>query len=261
MTLGCFCYLVNHSGGNSVSNCVKSLRLLYGNYLKEFPTPVFLFHESGLTENMKAVLIQSIPSKLTFIPIEFSVPTHVNEINQSCRIGYMHMCRFFANEIFYHPVLNDFEYYCRLDTDSYILSPVKSNIFEDVKTEGILYGFINDSIKDLPQFTEGLWPLADDFLKRHPEIPRYSRLYSDITERSLYYTNFEICKISWFKDNPWKLFFDEIDKNGGIYKHRWGDHTIRYIGVRSFVPSNQIKRITNIHYSHQGIENNKPKQI
>jgi len=168
------------------------------------------------------------------------------------------MCRFFANEIFKQPILDNFEYYCRLDTDSFILSSVSSNIFEDAKNNNIKYGYINDSIRDVPEYTIGLWKLAQTFIESHKDIPIYSKLYTEIEENRLYYTNFELCNVSWFKSDIWKSFFKVIDNDGGIYRHRWGDHIIRYIGVRSFIPPEQIKRITNIHYSHQGLEDNKP---
>jgi len=257
-TLGCFCYLVNHSGLNSINTCIKSLTLLNANYLNHFPTPVILFHESGLTDSMKSTLQSSSNAPLTFQEIKFSIPAHITQINREWRIGYMHMCRFFANEIFSQPILQDFEYYCRLDTDSYILSPVSVNVFEEAKSNNIKYGYINDSLLDSPNYTVGLWPLAQTFVNSHPEIPTYSKLYSDIPERRLYYTNFELCNIEWFQNPPWTMMFKDIDNSGGMYKYRWGDHIIRYIGVRLFVPPEQIKRITTVHYSHQGLEDNKP---
>jgi len=257
--LGCFCYLVNHVGNNSINTCINSLTLLNNNYLNNYPTPVIMFHEEGLTDPMKQILINASKAPLTFVLIELKTPEHIKEITGAWRVGYMHMCRFFANEIFKQPILDEFEYYCRLDTDSYILSPVTSNIFEDAKNNNTKYGFINDSLRDNPGFTIGLWALAKTFINNHPEIPTYSKLYTEIEENRLYYTNFELCNISWFKQDPWQLYFKDVDSAGGIYKYRWGDHIIRYIGVRSFVPQEQIKRITNVHYSHQGLEDNKPK--
>ena len=160
--LGCFCYLVNHAGGNSVDTCIKSLKLLNENYLNKFPTPVILFHELGLTDQMQQRLIDCSNAPLIFELISFSLPSHIKEIKKRWSVGYMHMCRFFANEIFKHPALDDFEYYCRLDTDSFILSPVLYNIFEDAKRNNIKYGYINDSIRDVPTYTVGLWKLAKD---------------------------------------------------------------------------------------------------
>ena len=254
--LGCFCYLVNHTDKN-ITDCIKSLQLLKVNYLDKYPTPVLLFHEAALTEQMKQTLLQILPDLITFIPIEFTLPHHIVNIcpsnvnGMTVRLGYMHMCRFFANAIFYHPALAEYEYYCRLDTDSFILSPVTENMFEQVKAFNIYYGFINDSLHDNVAFTRGLWPLAQKFITDN-NIPVRRKLYSEIREGRVFYTNFEICYIPWFKQGIWPDFFKAIDLDGGIYRYRWGDHTIRYIGVNSFMPPENISRI-HINYSHQGI--------
>lgn len=257
----CFCYLVNHSGHNSVDNCVKSLKLLNTNYLRRHPydVDILMFHEAGLTYDMQRTLAAASDTPLKFIPIEFKLPDHIKEMGTSARPGYMHMCRFMGNTIFQHPALDDYRYYCRLDTDSYILSSVKPDIFEDAVQNDVHYGFIDDSIVDQPFFTCGLWDTSKRFIDAHPEIPTYAKLYTDIQEGHLYYTNFELCSIQWFRSAPWTLFFEAVDQAGGIYKYRWGDHIIRYIGVRSFMHPRHIRRITSVHYRHDIIEANRPR--
>ncbi len=257
---GCFCYLVNHSdvGDNgkicrdNIGDCCRSLSLLNENYLKQFPTTVIIFHESGLSEQSKQRLIESSKAPLTFVLVVFKVPSFINEreINNGWRLGYKHMCRFFANEIFYQPILDYFDYYCRIDTDSYWLSPVTSNIFDDAEKNNAMYGFVNDSMYDAPDCAEGLWNAARKFINEHQDLEVYNRM-SDIPELRYYSVNFELAYIPWFKQDPWRLFFNAIDKEGGIYKHRWGDHCIRYIGLKLFMHPDNIKRITNIHYRHQ----------
>jgi hypothetical protein len=146
--------------------------------------------------------------------------------------------------------LDYFDYYCRIDTDSYWLSPVTSNIFDDAEKNNAMYGFVNDSMYDAPDCAEGLWDAARKIVKEHPELEIYNKM-SDIPELRYYSVNFELAYIPWFKQDSWRLFFNAIDKEGGIYKHRWGDHCIRYIGLKLFMHPDNIKRITNIHYRHQ----------
>jgi hypothetical protein len=248
---------VNHAGSNSIDNCIKSLRLLDANYLRDFPAPVILFHEAGLTEAMKNKLVSCLTQFPTFVELTFNVPTHITYVTNVWRVGYMHMCRFFAFEIFKQPILKEFEYYCRLDTDSYVMSKVKEDIFKAAKFHNLHYGFIDDSIVDQPEFTVDLWPTAERYINARPELKIYAKLYRDIPERRLYYNNFELCYLPWFRQEPWTGYADFIDKAGGIYAYRWGDHIIRYIGVRSFMPPQHIQRITSVHYKHDMIEANK----
>lgn len=248
MKPGCFVYLVNHTE-DAIQQFRRSLGLLWTNYRKAHPAPVIAFCESQMSRRVRESIAERHDCR--FVEIKFHVPPWVDPKRPGPgRIGYMHMCRFFANEVFHHPALASFEYYCRLDTDSFILSPVKVDLFARAKAENWGYGFIDDTIKDSARFTAGLWPLASRFLDEHPRITPFARPYTDIPEGQVYYTNFEICECGWFRRAPWASFFDTVDLNGGIYSHRWGDHSVRCLGVRMFMPPERIHLVTDVHYRH-----------
>lgn len=46
-------------------------------------------------------------------------------------------------------------------------------------------------------------------------------------------------------------YFDYLDKLGGIYIYRWGDHVIHTLGIAMFMPENQTHRFRDIAYRHQ----------
>lgn len=236
---GCFIYLVNHTE-QAVADGVRSLALLKANYLDRFPTPVLLFHEAGLTEEMKRRLSAEVDAQ--FVPVDFSSYPHgAADPAGSWSLGYLNMCRFFANEVFHHPALEPFDYYCRLDTDSFILVPVAYDIFKRAADVRAFYGFVNDALCAPPEYCGGF----SDALRRFGVTP--SR------EGGLYYTNFEVCYLPWFRTDPWRTFFAFIDTEDGIYAHRWGDHLIRYAGVKALMPTDRVLHYTDIAYSHQGI--------
>jgi hypothetical protein len=74
--------------------------------------------------------------------------------------------------------------------------------------------------------------------------------FKDIPQYKLYYTNFEICNLDWFKNSNYDRFYNYIDKIGGIYTSRWGDHIIRYLGVNMLMPEENKFPIYNIAYKH-----------
>ncbi len=228
---GCFIYLVNHTE-QAVMDGARSLRLLHTNYLNRFPTPILLFHEAALTEGMKTRLASE--ALVMFVPVDFS--------GYPVGAGYNHMCRFFAGAVFQHPALDPYDYFCRLDTDSFILAPVVYDLFEFAERAGIYYGYLNDEIRERPEFCAGLWKTIEEFVGWRPE-----------DEGRLYYTNFEVCYLPWFRGDLWQRYFRHIDEAGGIYAHRWGDHTIRYAGVKLFMPLARVRQFAGIQYSHQGI--------
>lgn len=245
---GCFCYLVNHTE-QAVRDGEHSLALLAAHYLQQFPVPVVLFHEAALTDEMKWRLTAALgPTVPTFAPVDFSgYPRGAATVpGGSWDLGYLNMCRFFTSEVFRHPALSGFDYYCRLDTDSNILAPVTYDLFAHAERVGALYGFLNDELRT---HADGLATAVKNFTVKHPEWHTHELAH----EGRLYYTNFEICYLPWFRRDPWQTFARFIDETGGIYTHRWGDHVIRYAGVKLLMPPSAIWHCEHVAYSHQGI--------
>lgn len=225
----CFAYLV-HDTPTCRDDFKKSLALLRQNHPAE---EIVLFHETGYP---------AVPG-CRMIPIQFEIPDWIDcSCMYGARLGYMHMCRFFAGLVFTH--LSEYEYYCRLDTDSFILSPARHNLFTWAQANSVYYGYVADNIYDQPDFCTGLWDLASSFAELQETYvhPR------NIPVQATYYTNFELCHVPWFLKN-WGPWFDRVDKAGGFYYHRWGDHTVRRLGVQMLMPPAQIRRVP-LHYRH-----------
>ena len=115
-------------------------------------------------------------------------------------VSYRHMCRFFGVKIFTNPFLvqNRFDYYLRLDTDSFILSMpryeamwgaawrekqmdqffdsdgsrrrddqqrlVLADYFETMKSQGAKYAFSMLHPQTIHQFRVGVWEMFDSFV-------------------------------------------------------------------------------------------------
>jgi alpha 1,2-mannosyltransferase len=157
------------------------------------------------------------------------------------------MCHFFANDIFLRPELEGYRYYMRMDDDSYILSPLRENVFAVMSTHAYRYAY-RVIVKDKPQYCRGLWARAEAYFT---ESSSAIRPFSEVTPCGAFYTNFEICDLAWFQSEPWQGFFRVIDEAGGIWRHRWGDHVIRFIGVKALVPDSQLRCVVQMHYRHQ----------
>ena len=257
MQLGCFCYLLRHTD-KDVKDILGSLDSLYQNFLKDFSYPIYIFHEQELTLDMQKSIItfaQKNKIRLYLRCLKFNVPKKGAEKLKGFKLGYSHMCQFFAAKIFNRPELQAYTYYCRLDSDSRILSPIKYDIFKYMETNSYQYGFITLE-QDKIQYSSGLWPAIKTWIRQHHVTPLQVP-FAAIKEGVCYYTNFELCKISWFKQGYWLPYIDTILKDGGIYRERWGDHTIRYLGLLLFMPAKYIHQFLDIHYLHHK-EYNRP---
>ena len=248
--LGCICYLANHTR-KAMDDIVLGLDSLQQHYRRRFPCPVYIFHEPEMTHEMRG-RIRDVVTDVQFIEIRFPpAPPGLDTTLTAQAVGYRHMCHWFANDIFHHPVMARHKYYMRLDTDSQLLGPVNYDLFEYMDTHGCVYGYITE-FQDQPSCAGGLWPLVRDYLAAHPEIKPVHELYKDIPEYRCYYTNFELCRTDWFRQEPWATYFKAVDDAGGIYSIRWGDHIIRYIGVRLFLQDKEVHHFRDIKYFHQG---------
>ena len=224
----------------------RSVDLLCDNFLPHSPADVFVFHEDDC--DMEALRAATTRARPTFCLVDFSsVPPGCENLPRG-QIGYRHMCRFFANGWFLRPELGGYRYVMRMDVDSFILSPCRENLFERMRREGRRYAY-RAVLKDARRYCTDLWKTAEEHFRAAGIEPK-ARLYKDIREPGIFYTNFEICDLSWFESSPWQAFFKAIDEAGGIARHRWGDAPIRYIGVRALMEPAEIWQAIPLHYQH-----------
>lgn len=180
------------------------------------------------------------------IPEFFPHPTHGNGPvawgHPGFSMGYRHMCRFFSGEMYKFDVIKNYDYYLRLDTDSFIHTPLNYDIFEWAKENECYYGFIAPAVQqDNEKVVEGLW----DFVNQvYP---------NNIPDRLMFYTNFELGKVSWFLTSEYMNFYNYIDKSGGIYSRRWGDAPIKFLGINLFMNKQNIIPVQGFTYQHGAV--------
>lgn len=268
-TKGLIAYL-SRSNAKDISDLKRSLSLLDANFNDAFKYPVVIFHED-FTEKLIEAIRKSTHSNLSFERIQFKIPSFLNreEIHRvvyvndyAFPIGYCHMCRFMSGIIFQHPAVKDYHYLWRLDTDSFLLDKIDYDVFELMKKNDYIYGYIC-ILKDEADAVTGLWETTKKYIEENNIVPMFlNRFISNGDwDRSCYYTNFEISKIDFWRSDEALSFFNYLDKTGGIYKHRWGDAVIHLLTVSMFVPESNVHKFSDIAYQHQGIINNYSKEI
>ena len=111
----------------SIASLERSLALLKRNFLPWSPADVLVFHEDNLKPEQLEGRTAGLAVKTALVDFS-AVPPEMANLPPGQR-GYRHMCHFFANDIFLRPELADYDYYMRLDDDSFILSPLTFNVF------------------------------------------------------------------------------------------------------------------------------------
>ena len=256
---------LSRSQARDISDLKRSLSLLDENFNNRFKYPVLIFHEDFDDELMEDIR-KSTYSNLRFEKIRFEIPTFLNikEIPKAVYVndtpfslGYRHMCRFMSVPIFQHPAVKNYDYLWRLDTDSFLLDKIDYDVFELMKSNDYIYGYLT-IWKDEKDAVKGLWDATKQFLKENNIKPTFLNKFisNETWDMSYYYTNFEISKIDfWLSDGPLN-YFNYLDRIGGTYKYRWGDHVIHLLMLSIFAQEDQIHKFSDIAYQHQDFINN-----
>lgn len=267
------------------SNCIIYLVKDEPEHIANFKTSLLCLLKNAPNTVQDADLVigvdsESVVSKLE-IPEEFGVrffltnwgsnllnqslrPTHYPELHPFPKasesddyrangfgLGYRMMCRFFSGAMYFeYPILQDYEYYLRLDTDSRIESPIGESLFETMARRGGHYGFYAPANQlDNPFVTRGLhdW-LRSYFCSQSKLLGVKFKL--KVQRDAMYYTNFELGYFPAFRSPAYEKFFHAIDQSGGILINRWGDAPIKYAAVRTLFHRRNVIGFRNFDYTH-----------
>jgi hypothetical protein len=258
-------YLLNNNS-KDIINFRQSIYLLIQNYYQNFPTDIICFHENDFPVEEIQLLQKHLGSiSIKFVSITFNIPDYdasiINRIPKyyphpdypgatGFSLGYRHMCRFFAGEIFKNEHLKKYKYIWRLDTDSYILSPITYDVFERLSYNSAIYGYINIQ-HDHPGVIKDLWECSQEYFTRLSKDYIFQTNNINKHKNRIFYTNFEICDMDWFNKSEYQDYYNYIDNTGGIYTGRWGDASIRYIALNSLSKPQQLYFYNDIKYFHQ----------
>lgn len=236
-------YLGN-SKWKDIENLKNSLYSLDAYFNRKFEYPIIIFHED-YSEKLKQEL-QGISSCIQFTKVKLRIPDWIdkNEIPEyfgdRWNIGYRHMCRF--HSYYAYEYLRDFDYYWRLDTDSFLKAPINYDVFGVMKKNDYIHGYVG-TFTERESVIKDLWEVTQEYAEANGiHLPAE-------WDRKCYQMNFDISKTDFWLTNPYKKYFDYLDKLGGIYKYRWGDIPIRTLALIMF--KSKIHHFKDIKYQHQ----------
>ncbi|MFZ3060709.1 MAG: hypothetical protein WA102_13365 [Candidatus Methanoperedens sp.] len=248
-----------------IASLKRSLSLLDINFNDKFNYPVIIFHED-FNENLMEEIRKATRSNLKFEKVEFKVPDFLKKEDIpefiyvdgfEFSMGYRHMCRFFSGLIYQNPALKDYDYYWRLDTDSFLLDKVDYDVFRFMQENNYIYGHIHTGI-DNPAVVSGLWNITEKYIEEYNIQPTFLLKFTSggIWDMTVFGTNFEISKMDFWCSRDFMDYFNYLDRAGGIYKYRWGDESIHFFAISMFIPENQVHKFSDIAYQHQSFINN-----
>eukprot|EP00756_Hemistasia_phaeocysticola_P060843 Hpha_TRINITY_DN4363_c1_g1::TRINITY_DN4363_c1_g1_i1::g.50235::m.50235 len=251
------------SGGRS------ALSILDKAFLRCHPYPVHVFKERPTDEWARAVR-KLTASKITYTDVSsvfasppYGVPpevtTHWIEVlsrGEGHHLGYRLMCRFFAGLFVHDPHLRRYDYYWRLDTDSWVDFPPAEDPFLRMAQRRCVYGHHGRMHRDGRSVTRHLLRTATEWADAYG-VPRtnLTRLRShapDPERLPMFYNNFEISSVRFLLTPPYQSYFRYADATDGFLKHRWGDAPFRTLGVHMMLGPSQICDLSKVVSYHHG---------
>lgn len=176
-------------------------------------------------------------------------------------VSYRHMCRFESGFFFRHPLLDEYEYYWRVDPDIKIYCDIDYDIFKFMKENNKKYSFTIT----LPEYKETiptLWDTTKEFIKNNEKFLAKDSLFEWISNDNgetyngcHFWSNFEVASLDFLRSEAYMNYFDHLDKAGGFFYERWGDAPVHSIAVALFLNKDEVHFFNDLGYYHVPFHN------
>lgn len=267
----CFITLCRNEDLYELLNTIKNFE---NNFNNRYHYDWIFFNDEYFTHEFTELVSNMVSGKAKFVKItsnDWNIPKWIdkdkmrkNFINllkldtpYSDSITYRHMCRFQAGLIYQNPILNNYDYFWRVDHDIKIHCNIQYDIFKFMRINKKKYGFIL-SLYEYPETITSLWSSTREFINKFPNYLNDNNLLNFISNDNgetynlcHYWSNFEIGSLDFFRSEIFNNFFKFLDEKGGFYYERWGDAPIHSIATSLFLDKDEIHFFDGIGYTHE----------
>ncbi|KAJ1779607.1 hypothetical protein LPJ77_001233 [Coemansia sp. RSA 2523] len=170
--------------------------------------------------------------------------------------SYRHMCRFNSGFFFRHELLQDLDYYWRIEPDVEYSCDIDYDPFLFMQRQGIKYGY-TIALHEYPETVPTLWSTVKAHIAAAPEFVRHAAgmrwLSADggaTYNGCHFWSNFEIGALSFFRSPEYLAYFDALDRAGGFFYERWGDAPVHAIAAALMLQKHEVHWFEDIGYYH-----------
>ncbi|SCU95233.1 LANO_0E09714g1_1 [Lachancea nothofagi CBS 11611] len=254
---------------------IETIRNLEDRFNKKFNYPYVFLNNELFTDDFKSAIKNVISSEAHFglIPKEhWSYPDWISEekaayVRETADYiygdseSYRHMCRFESGFFWQNELLDDFDWYWRVEPDTKLHCDVDYDVFKFMRDNNKQYGF-TVSIKEFEVTIKSLWDTTKAFIQKHPEYVDKNNMMDFISNDKgksynlcHFWSNFEVANLNFWRSDAYRKYFDYLDRAGGFFYERWGDAPVHSIAAALFLPRDQIHYFPDIGYFHAPYNN------
>ncbi|KAI4232674.1 MAG: hypothetical protein L6R40_007346 [Gallowayella cf. fulva] len=252
---------------------VKSIRQVEDRFNRKFHYDWVFLNDKPFDAAFKNVTTSLISGKTHYGEISkehWSFPEHIDtdkarrvredmaqrKIIYGDSISYRHMCRFESGFFFLHPLMQQFEWYWRVEPSIELYCDINYDTFKYMRDHGKKYSFVL-SLYEYVETIPTLWDSVKTFMKEHPEHiaeDNSMKFLSDDSGETYnhchFWSNFEIGNLNWLRSQAYTDYFNQLDKDGGFFYERWGDAPVHSIAAGLLLKKEEIHFFNDIAYYH-----------
>ncbi|KAJ2785642.1 hypothetical protein GGI15_001843 [Coemansia interrupta] len=251
----------------------RAMRQIEDRFNRKFNYPYVFLNDVPFTDEFMTETAAMTSANVTYgqIPHEhWSYPEWINQTYAGeCRENmekqgvfyarsesYRHMCRFNSGFFFRHPLLDDMDYYWRIEPDVEYSCDIEYDPFLFMHRNNIKYGY-TIALHEYPETIPTLWSSVKEFIAANPEFVRHPAGYTWLSDDGgatyngcHFWSNFEIGALSLFRSPEYLAYFDHLDRAGGFFYERWGDAPVHAIAAALLLRKEEVHYFEDIGYYH-----------
>ncbi|KAK6200469.1 glycolipid 2-alpha-mannosyltransferase [Scheffersomyces amazonensis] len=170
--------------------------------------------------------------------------------------SYRHMCRFESGFFWQNELLDEYDWYWRVEPGIQIYCDIDYDVFKFMEDNNKVYGFtisIHEFLATIPT----LWEHTKKFIKENPQYIAEDNFMDFISNDGgesynlcHFWSNFEIANLNFWRSEAYRKYFEYLDSTGGFFYERWGDAPVHSIAVSLFLPKEKIHYFHDVGYNH-----------
>jgi len=171
-------------------------------------------------------------------------------------VSYRHMCRYESGFFFRHELMQQFEYYWRVEPSIELFCDIGFDPFRLMKDQKKKYGFVI-SLYEYYETIPTLWDSVLKFMENHPEYIAEDNSMGFVSDdggktynKCHFWSNFEIGNLDWLRSPAYIDYFSSLDQDGGFFYERWGDAPVHSIAAALMLKKEEVHFFNEIGYSH-----------
>ncbi|MCJ1404182.1 alpha 1,2-mannosyltransferase 2.4.1 [Xylographa trunciseda] len=171
-------------------------------------------------------------------------------------ISYRHMCRYESGFFFRHPLMNQFEWYWRVEPSIEMYCDINYDTFKFMRDNNKKYSFVL-SLYEYVETIPTLWDSVKNFTKKYPEHIAQGNSMGFLSDddgktynHCHFWSNFEIGNLNWLRSKAYIDYFESLDHDGGFFYERWGDAPVHSIAAALTLKKDEIHFFNDIAYYH-----------